>query len=325
MNIDNPERLRKILAVFSRLDDIRWSYASNYNLINHCDPNLTEDERLLSHWLCYVTDRQMPFERIWEVGGYVLSHLVRSFTRDKSSVLSLLKSYIHDNGDAEKLRLECPLEGQNERLALYGIRKSPVPFASRYMPSDILSICRTLLLLDGISGRSLARFVSIIINNSDNHQSAIKNMAISLHFLTYADNGTASGVDVNARIQDMPAKLKPLIDDFNANPMVFISNLSSTFLTFGKKRLWCSIRDYLKSPEFNAYFVKSIEPYCLEKAQQWDRNHPALKAALNIIELPGDVWNNNRTFCDGLFTPYVKDVPNVRNVLLKFLIKTIGL
>ena len=75
----DPEKLRSIFYVFSALDDIRWSEEANYNLINYCCDDLTPSEKLLTHWLCYVTDRQMPFERIWNVGGYVISHLVPFF------------------------------------------------------------------------------------------------------------------------------------------------------------------------------------------------------------------------------------------------------
>jgi len=93
LNVTDVERMSAILEVFSLLDDTRWNQEPTddlsdycYNLINYCTHDLTEDEKLLTHWLCYITDRRMPFKRVWDVGGYVISHLVRRYTvqRDRS-------------------------------------------------------------------------------------------------------------------------------------------------------------------------------------------------------------------------------------------------
>ncbi len=67
-SIRDADRLTEILDAFSALDDIRWSQRSNYSLINHCAPDLTADEKLLTHWLCYIADRQTAFQRVWDVG-----------------------------------------------------------------------------------------------------------------------------------------------------------------------------------------------------------------------------------------------------------------
>ena len=118
ITITNVEKLNRILDIFSQLDDIRWNIADNYNLINYCcdKDKLTNDEKLLTHWLCYITDRQMGFERVWDVGGYVISHMVRAFTQGNyKNVRELLLYYIRkENG---KIWLECPLETENSRLA----------------------------------------------------------------------------------------------------------------------------------------------------------------------------------------------------------------
>jgi len=134
--ITDVEKMVLILETFSQLDDIRWSMADNYNLINYSHDDLTSDEQLLTHWLCYITDRQTPFQRIWDVGGYVISHMVRTFAReDGRDVRELLLSYVRRKDD--KLWLECPLETASTRLARYEITGSKVEFASRYMPDDL--------------------------------------------------------------------------------------------------------------------------------------------------------------------------------------------
>ena len=78
--ITDVSKISAILQTFSILDDIRWNESSNYNLINDCRDDLTADEKLLTHYLCYITDRRMPFQRIWDIGGYVISHIVRRYT-----------------------------------------------------------------------------------------------------------------------------------------------------------------------------------------------------------------------------------------------------
>jgi len=92
LRIVNPKRLYAIFRIFSRLDDIRWSEESNYNLINYCRDDLTANEKLLTHWLCYITDRQMPFERVWDIGGYVISHIVHTYTEMLSEDMNDLLS-----------------------------------------------------------------------------------------------------------------------------------------------------------------------------------------------------------------------------------------
>jgi hypothetical protein len=49
----------------------------------------------------------------------------------------------------------------------------------------------------------------------------------------------------------------------------------------------------------------------IDKAEsdRWHRASPNLWAARAVIELPGDVWNNNRIFRDGLFTPSIGSIP----------------
>jgi hypothetical protein len=78
---------------------------------------------------------------------------------------------------------------------------------------------------------------------------------------------------------------------------------------FGRKRLWCSLRDYLKSPEFNDVFVAALTDAGAENPAKWARVTPELKAALVALELPGDVWNNWPVFRQGLFAPCLQNEP----------------
>ncbi len=289
-----PEKMGSILRTFARLDDIRWSISANYNLINHCRDDLTPDEKLLTHWLCYILDRQMPFLRIWEVGGYVISHLVWSFSRKhKEDVRHLVMSYLNRNHG--KIRLECPRDGDNARLANYSIEGATVSFSSRYLPDDLVRIYRTLVILDRISQRSFSRFIADVLSEEDDHRRNIRRMAAALNCLTYDAGGsfTASNLDMS-------------LDKMDQDAAAFELKTTSRKL-FGRKRLWCSLRDYLKSPEFNTYFVAGLAAIKSGEAARWSRNNRGLIAALDALELPGDVWNNAKVFRKGLFSPYLSN------------------
>jgi hypothetical protein len=64
------------------------------------------------------------------------------------------------------------------------------------------------------------------------------------------------------------------------------------------KRVWCSLRDYIKSPEFAPLFRELL----LNKGIGDDIITMIFsEEAKQIIELPGDVWNNKSIFRNCLF------------------------
>jgi len=303
--VKDADILGRILGIFSKLDEIRWSNRTNYNLINYCYEDLTPDEKLLTHWLCYITDRQTPFMRIWEVGGYVFSYFVRTYTRESFSPQQVFYEYY----DKHSAQFHVPLISPNKRLSSFGINSGPVKFASRYMPADAISIWRTAYLLDRLSQKSFAGFLKMIVHDEIDNHSAIRKMAAMLHFLSYVDIGQIKSTGVEKRINEIIPHLELQISKIKSDPNKFIEKVALGFYPYNKKRLWCSIRDYLKSPEFNDFLVQALNNEDSSQAKRWMRNDLNLKLALETIELPGDVWNNNKTFKDGLFTPYLNQIP----------------
>ena len=75
--------LNDVFKITSFIDQARWSRKSNYNQINFFRSDLSNDTRLLTHWLCYITDRQTAFERVWDVGGFIFSELVDTIKKEK--------------------------------------------------------------------------------------------------------------------------------------------------------------------------------------------------------------------------------------------------
>ena len=225
----------------------------------------------------------------------MISHLVRSYTRaPEISVKDLLSSYLRRDG--KKMRMESPIENPNLRLKRYGIEGNIVSFASRYMPEDSILIFRTIAVLDRVANRSLSRFIHIVAEGEADTGKAIRRVAASLNRLTYEAGGAVSASEFDTRISK---EVKKTLDS-----QLRLKREPEKEL-FGRKRLWCSLRDYLKSPEFNPIFVEALREGDASDINRWKRSNPGLKVALHALELPGDVWNNAEIFRQGLFSPYV--------------------
>src|SRR4030042_2223701 len=111
--------ITKIFAITDFIDKARWGNKENYNLINFYDTNLSNDVKILTHWLCYIADRQMAFERVWNVGGFVFSEIADQITKKRD--LELLnpqhpqKSFFIKRDDyTDKERYDFD-EGDNEK------------------------------------------------------------------------------------------------------------------------------------------------------------------------------------------------------------------
>jgi hypothetical protein len=56
---------------------------------------------------------------------------------------------------------------------------------------------------------------------------------------------------------------------------------------------------------FNKVFLEALKSVGYDDAGKWHRDNRELKKALNILELPGDVWNDSPVLREGLFKPYI--------------------
>lgn len=303
-----------ILELFSFLNEIRWECEQD-DWTNYFREDISSEEKLLTHLLCYITNRQTPFKRIWDIGGYVLSHLVHTYTtKPKNQVWEgVLEPYIRR--DRRVLRMECPLEGPNDILANYGITERTVPFASRYMSADLVLIYRTLAILDKVAKRSLGRFLSIVLEDERDLEQGIGRLAVALDQLTYSGGHAVE----KANLIRMKNRAEREVADFELNVHGKVPNT-------GRKRLWCTLRDWLKAPAYNSLFIDSLKRAGYRRFKGWDRESPGLKPAFAVLELPGDVWNNAPIFRDGLFTPYISgarsswDMPRVIREIYNFII-----
>jgi hypothetical protein len=308
--VTDAAHIKAILQAFACLDDIRWSNPPKRTLVNYCSDDLTADEKLLTHWVTYITDRQMRFMRVWEIGGYVFSHLVRAFERSDRDVRSLVREYVRKKETgASNIAFQCPREGQNRRLELARMTEDPVQFASRYVPEDAFRVFRTLALLERTSDRRLGRFLSFFVSEDIPLAQSVRRLAVALDGLTYSAGARVTADQLEQELEQLPASVSYEAEEIRASPSAWLKSKERSFQPWGKKRLWCSLRDYLKGAEFNRHFVDALTGAGVATARRWRLENQELRVALDQLELPGDVWNNNKIFADGLFMPYLKNRP----------------
>lgn len=302
--------IERIFGIASFFDAARWEEQSNYNLINFHSQNLSDDAKILTHWLCYITDRQTEFARIWDVAGFIFSELVDKIAKTQS--LDLLnpdsphsffvrrKDYAHrdyffDNADHDKyLFISYQKVGDNSILQDYDFESDMTPyFISRFYPSDYMSILYTLHALQYYEF-SLSKFIIKLLNAHKGEDRLIPKLLFALYLLTYEGIGQPKHTDINfsKNVKEAEKRTKR-IQDILSDKKRFQAAFK-TFddaLIFRQKRAWCSLRDFLKSPEFSKYFFIALKAQGLEEIASL-KSHDALTQ----LELPGDVWNNNPKF-----------------------------
>ena len=329
------DKLDKIFEIVSFYDDCRWARKENYNLINFYKDGLDDDTKLLTHWLCYIADRQMGYERIWDIGGFVFSELADNFKKvaTPEGLFPLLNpnleiSFIRkDEIDPKRKKEPYSFTGKISPNKLIAdnypddIENDRVVFKSRYLPSDYYNIRYTLDLLYEYE-KSLSCFIAKAYHtHKKDKDRLIQRILFSLYLLTYyyEENGQPSYENIkkqNINIKNRTKNVKAILnssdlfqDKFNDFVKVKI---------FQQKRAWCSLRDFLKSPEFKGYFKNAMinSKYLTE----YEIDELLSDNMLHQLELPGDVWNNNSKFRKCVFkdTDYANKTENFNILLRKY-------
>lgn len=276
------DTLNQKLEILHFINNARWNtendcYTPEYHPSLDKLETQKDEAKLLTHWLCYISDRQTPFRRIFKDGAKVYSYIVYLFYTEKDkSVIDILNACF----DAEAKKFKCEDE------------KKEVSFASRFMPADIVCIYKTLQNLKNKYDGSFSEFLKKACTSSkigEIQLSAIQNLAINLYVLTYENIGQPTYEDIISEKKLDENKFKVLklsqmhvVSDLEAHKMSVLHNIK-----FLQKRLWCVIRDFLRYKHFNDMFVKYVGKGFSIKNNQ---------SLLKDLELPGDVWNQNDKF-----------------------------
>jgi len=294
----------KLLKVISWFDKMRWDSKTNYNILdNQLYNKLNPHQKILVHWLCYITDRQMPYEKVWVEGSKFFSAIVYEYSQAD-------KGYDYIN----QLKIYRKKDHKNSSIEFYFNSKYNFTYTSRFITTDLFSILLTLIILDDYD-HNIIKYLNLNFNKffqiirEVNNANEINLLAFLLHILSYhfVVNKQA-GSDLESYLQQVPIVNKNVSDillskdlsKFRKEYQLFVNNRFK-----GKKRTWCCIRDYLKSKhDFNKEFVWGIKE--LDDSENLLNIFGESKNSfLKYLELPGDVWNLNDNFIRKLITPHL--------------------
>lgn len=298
------DSLNQKLEILHFINNARWNEENNYYMPGY-HPLLDkleqqkDEAKLLTHWLCYISDRQTPFRRIFKDGARAYSYIVYLFYTENKNVIDILNTCFN----AKERKFKCKDDGKE------------VSFASRFMPADIVCIYKTLQNLKSNYNGSFGKFLKEACKVSQIgaiQLSAVQNLAINLYVLTYENIGQPTYADIitkenldedriknfsNIDFKELKLNKKQkeqinLKKNFTKQVMSALeTNMMLRFdwnnIKFLQKRLWCVIRDFLRYKHFNEMFARIVgDDFSIE----------CNKALLKDLELPGDVWNQNDKF-----------------------------
>lgn len=312
--------LKKIFKIIAFYDSIRWDSTLNYNLINFYESTLDDDIKLLTHWLCYITDRQMAFERIWDVGGFIFSELANSFKEKRDLQIlnpNLSNSFIgKDEKGGYTFKSISKVRYNPILLESYKYKETDiVKFTPRYYPSDYFSILFTLDILRRYNF-SLTKYIAIQLKKHLEKDDFVQRILFSLYLLTYFDIKQPS----KTAIADFEKNIKKAEIRTQKVQTILNETFDAEFNKFKKdkifkqKRAWCSLRDFFKSPEFSVYFKNALISENIDTSRLF-----SLKS-FQQFELPGDVWNNNSKFRNCILedTEYENSKKSFNKILREF-------
>lgn len=299
--------MKNIFAITNFIDKARWNSVENYSEINYANSNMYDSLKILTHYIAYVTDRQMPFQRIWNIGGYVFSKLVEEYSSTNQSVETLFSKYY--SIDENKLSFKCSIDNtltpeQKEKLQLSDSGSDEVRFSSRFVTTDFCSIYYTLYILKKLADKLLIEYIKKVIRLHFNPQTdtfddnyskdIVKRIAFALYILTYQNNKIkANGQSIEEYIKMVKESAKKQLDIVKST-LANLDKFNNKYNNFCKgqifkcKRVWCALRDYMKWDPFKGYFGQELST--ILASDICDVKY------LEQLELPGDVWNNNSTF-----------------------------
>ncbi len=249
------QELERFAGVVSWLDQARWATGEWWEGWQEEGPkNLASAQKVLAHWVTYVTDMRMPARTVWTKGLPVFAKIVGDYTAG-AHPSDLLSDYYGK---------PLPPLPKVPTLVITGTQ---LEFTPRYK-WQYNQIGRTLELLVDYNG-SLVEFMKFFIERYVDAPEALRRLAHALYILTY----------VNPK--DYPKEdAKHLLSLNNKEKLdAHFQRWKNTTTSGGQKRLWAALRDYLKH--------KGLRK-CIEETFPW----PAQNFELSQLELPGDIWND---------------------------------
>ena len=92
------EKTKRMLDFIRFLDEARWK-GSNYDTPYYADEErMSSEQKLLTHFLGYITNRQISYKLVFDKLDFIFSQLVEDFEKGKN-VDGLLEKYLKPQKD----------------------------------------------------------------------------------------------------------------------------------------------------------------------------------------------------------------------------------
>ncbi|MCK5176072.1 MAG: hypothetical protein KAR47_21935 [Planctomycetes bacterium] len=255
------KRLLNIFKVISWLDHKRWNQEEWIDVLpikfveEVITPDLQPSQKILIHWLIYVTNRVKQADTIWE--------------RNTDSIKNLVVSYSADGWSEKDIARLCK-KHENDIKGL---------------PADLESIKRTLILLLEYD-KDIIGFITRKLSQWDSKCSkkVCARIAFSLYLLSYKGVGSlAKSKKGRRKEQDGLNKAMDDAKQVLSNNVEFEKQFERWHGRRWHKRIWAALRDYTKCEPLREIFIEGMAD--TEKKKIWREGFN------KQLELPGDIWN----------------------------------
>jgi hypothetical protein len=259
-------KIEDFAKVVAWLDSARWSTDNQDSLIWQPGVQLSPSEEVLVHWLTYITDIQRPWQEVWKNGRMIFRQIVRSFLKCNLKGKNIIDSERKVRDFLDRFRKGRPVPGK-VRTFKWG----ETEYTPRY-PDQHMFIERTLTVLADQYEKNFVKFIGESIRRWKHNPDGLHHVAFELYMLTYSKENLDKTTEAFKNAQE------PLYSKWDP---------------FRYKRLWAALRDYRKAKNYlqliNVGLRKTFGQY--EGALLFKTWTEGKSYDVNLLELPGDVWN----------------------------------
>jgi hypothetical protein len=280
-SISEPTEILLKLWPFLRWLDHAWLSESGGALIaGPVFARLEPSAQILTHWLCYILDRQQPANALWEGAAPIIAEVVEQFTTGSLDAAEALPRFT-------ELRT-----GKKSTTLLARSQTLPDGKILEYTPRfpDTPAITATLSILERYD-RNLCQYLAEHWDfcTKGAPEETTRCLAYLLFLLSYSKPPSASQSK-----ESQPRPVRRI--EFVSNLLSSEQNLEADYQRWvGSgdrfwKRPWAAFRDYLKpESQFRRSFVQALGAIRLEIATYIESRTQEM---LNGLELPWDMWNS---------------------------------